>query len=534
MGRPRAQFALVHMHGYSYWIRLFAAIAVLAGVAGCASLPHPVERRPSSALATYESTPLYQMTEGQFAAADERSGFRLLPIASAAYETRIELTKLAQKTIDVQYYYFPGDNVGKYMMRALRNAAERGVRVRLLIDDLYTSGEDSLLLALQSTPNVEIRLFNPFPGGRSGFYTRFLSSFTDIGRLNHRMHNKLFIADNAGAVVGGRNMADEYFMRSNSSNFVDIDTFVAGPVVRDLSSIFDRYWNSEFVYPIESVAHIPLPPHLRQHEFDALTINTAAPPSDHPPQRLQHFVSLPSELKAGQVGPMILAHATALGDPVEKVTGATEKSIDGTVTLQVIRLMQEAKKEIVVASPYFVPGEAGIKNIQANAARGIHQVVLTNSLASTDEPIVYIGYAHFREEMLKAGVEIRELSPSLVAHRNRMGRFGKSLGGLHAKLAVIDQRSVFIGSMNLDERSAYENTEMGLVIDSRELAGQVLGLLDTGSSYLVRLDNAGRLQWVAEGEDGQPEVVFDSDPEVSSWLLLKLFLIAPFVPYKEL
>lgn len=509
-----------------------ASVLAVAALSGCASLPTDVQRTPSFAVPDYASTTLGKIT-APVVPDDGRSAFRLLPYASSAYASRIELTELAEKTLDVQYYYFPGDNSGKFMMRALRNAADRGVRVRILMDDLYTSGEDPLLTSLAAYPNVEIRLFNPFVNFRSRLWTRVLGAVTEIGRVNHRMHNKMFIADNAAAVAGGRNMADEYFMRGSLSNFVDFDTFVAGPLVRDLSAIFDRYWNSEYVYPLESIVHSDLPRETAQRDFDEYTIYTIAPPPDEVSEESAWYSTLPEELAKGHLTGAIAAPARAVADPLSKAAGVKNPTLEGTVTGNVLQMIGAANKSVVLVSPYFVPGKRGMAAINALHERGVSQLVITNSLASTDEPVVHGGYIRYRLEMLKAGVQIRELSPSFVTKRAHFGRFESTFGALHAKLAVVDEEHVFMGSMNLDERSALENTELGLFVDSPELADELLGRSDPQSSYTLRLSPDGKsIEWI-EDRNGK-DVVHLDEPEVSFWLRLEVFLLQPFVPEQDL
>src|SRR5947209_3924844 len=249
---------------------LAAALLALALFAGCSSLPKDVERKPSQAIPASPQTTLGKIARVS-QPSPELTGFRLMPIGSFALNARIALAQRAQASLDVQYYLVQDDETGRYLLRALRDAAMRGVRVRLLMDDLYTTGEDPLLLALAAHPNVEIRLFNPFPVARAGgIPLRYLASLNEFGRLNHRMHNKLFIADGAMAVAGGRNIANEYFMRSASENFVDMDAVVVGAVVPQLSSIFDLYWNSPQVYPVDTIIGTDLDREQLRQEFDHL------------------------------------------------------------------------------------------------------------------------------------------------------------------------------------------------------------------------------------------------------------------------
>jgi putative cardiolipin synthase len=510
-----------------------AALALFVAIAGCSALPPNPVRPPSTAIAPGASTPL-----GAIVAASSPdpalSGFRLEPLAWYAFRLRLELAARAQRTLDVQYYVLHNDDTGKALFRALRDAADRGVRVRLLLDDLYTSGEDELLFALAaSSPNVEVRLFNPFPGGRASFVGRFASSLADFSRVNHRMHNKLMVADNAMAVAGGRNIADEYFMRANENNFVDLDVLATGPVVHELSTAFDTYWNSEYVYPIGSLASYPGSPAAQRAKLDTLTAAPEWPRDTGVPERLKRYTTTLEQLEQGRLE-LTAATAHAFADPPDKVAGSKDATREGTVRARLVEAMRAAREEVFVASPYFVPGQIGLESMQQLRARQVRLRLLTNSLAATDEPLVHTGYTRYRTPMLQAGVEIHELSPGLSRQRSRLGRFGASFGRLHAKIAVIDHRILFVGSMNLDNRSERRNTELGLLIDSPALASELLGMMDFESSaYLLRLAPDGHsTEWVTR-QDGT-EKVLTEEPEAGALLRLQVFLLAPIVPEGEL
>lgn len=509
-----------------------AALTLFAAIAGCVALPSNPARAPSSAIAPGTSTPL-----GAIVAASlpdpALSGFRLEPLAWYAFRLRLELAARAQRTLDVQYYVLHNDDTGKALFRALRDAADRGVRVRLLIDDLYTVGEDELLFALAASPNVEVRLFNPFPGGRASFAGRFASSLADFGRINHRMHNKLLVADNAMAVAGGRNIANAYFMRANENNFVDLDVLAAGPVVRELSTAFDTYWNSEYVYPIESLVAYPGGPDAQRARLDVLTAAPEWPRDMGVPERLKRYTTTLEQLERGRLE-LTAATAHAFADPPDKVAGSKDSTREGTVRARLVEAMRAATEEVFVASPYFVPGQIGLESMQQLRLRHVRLRLLTNSLAATDEPLVHTGYTRYRTPMLQAGVEIHELSPGLSRQRSRLGRFGASFGRLHAKIAVIDRRILFVGSMNLDNRSERRNTELGLLIDSPALASELLGMMDFESSaYLLRLAPDGHsTEWVTR-QDGT-EKMLTEEPEAGALLRLQVFLLAPIVPEGEL
>ncbi|MDB5848773.1 MAG: phospholipase D/Transphosphatidylase [Rhodoferax sp.] len=540
---------------WPYW-----ALALIAGLvllcSGCAALPTPTPQPATTAIADFEPTRLARMTE-RVLPGDDRSGFRLLPFGPSAFATRIELTRLANRTLDVQYYLLQADNTGLALMRALRDAAARGVRVRLLVDDLYTAGEDELLLALASFPNVEVRLFNPFPAGRGSQLGRYMASGFDFRRINRRMHNKLFVADNAVAVAGGRNMADEYVMNADGSNFVDMDVFAAGPVVRDFSRAFDTFWNSEVVYPVQAIASSGLARGELQARFEAATARARPPeatevaPGDKLPgidgdmaqdiaealnTRLLPMFNLPFELQRARLGPLLWAKARVVADPLTKTAGRNQAldSLDETVAGEVVYWLTGALDHIKMVSPYFVPSRGAVASIGALRARGVGVELVTNSLASTDEPWVYIGYwAHMRD-LLDMGVEIRELSPTLSAKRKRYGITGRRTGALHMKNAIRDHREVFLGSLNLDQRSAKINTELGVIIDSPEMAAQLESFADVGSAYSLRLKPAnGGVEWVEKEDDGR-ETVYDIPPETTAWQRFKLRVMGPFIPESEL
>jgi cardiolipin synthase C len=370
----------------------------------------------------------------------------------------------------------------------VRLAADRGVRVRVLVDDLNTAGEDRRFLHLSEHANVEVRVFNPFPGGRSAMWTRFLTSVSDIRRINHRMHNKLFVADNALAITGGRNIGDQYFTRDPYSNFIDLDVVAAGAIVPELSASFDAFWNSKYAYPIASVA-------------SPVEAEAALTPPDEGAATGANW--LEGELNSGRV-PLIWVPATVLADRPAKIASETSPDEEETLVNNISTLMLSAKQELLVISPYFVPGEDGVALFAKLVGEGVHIRILTNSLASTDSPLVYNGYSRYRAALLELGVELSELRPKLGQKRARFHPFRGSNASLHAKALVIDQKTVFIGSMNMDARSARFNSELGLVMRSADIARQVTSLLDDISadgSYRLRLVNhSDRIEW-SSGEE---------------------------------
>ena len=507
--------------------------ACALGLAGCGTLPTNVGKTDTLSLPLNPSSTLVKIATAS-SPGEDQTGVRLMPLGAFSLDARIQLAQRATESLDVQYYQFENDPTGRLLMTNLRDAAVRGVRVRLLVDDLYTTNTDSLLRGLASFPNFEVRLFNPFCCARtSGVAGRYTASIFDFGRLNHRMHNKLFVADGVMAVIGGRNIADEYFLRSSASNFVDMDAFVMGAAVKDLSSIFDRYWNSEVVYPIEAIGE-PLGDKLaRQKAFDETVASLPpSPPVDPPATDVLGYGPLAEDFDAGQVG-LQWGKARAFSDPPEKLLSETPKiAFETSVTNNVMMQVWQAKSELVITSPYMIPGEDGVTSFRNLQRDKVKVTVVTNSLAATDEPLVHNGYSKYRPAMLSAGVDLYELSPTRTQTTKRLGMFGKSLGRLHAKTAVIDRHLVFVGSMNLDPRSASANTELGMFIDSPALAKELLRVINISrleSAYRVRLDaKTHALQWLTM--DGDEEVILGTEPESTLWLRIHNMLMGWFVP----
>jgi phosphatidylserine/phosphatidylglycerophosphate/cardiolipin synthase-like enzyme len=330
------------------------------------------------------------------------------------------------------------------------------------------------------------------------------------------MHNKLFVADNELAITGGRNIGDEYFTLDKRSNFIDLDVVVAGPVVAQLSASFDAFWNSKYAYPIASLASAdePEPP---------------APPAG-PEASNDDANWLERELDAEALH-LDWVPATVLADRPAKIASDTSPDEEVTIANNIAALMRSSQNEVLVISPYFVPGKQGVALIRGLIDRGVHIRVLTNSLASTDAPLVHNGYARYRVALLKMGAELYEVRPKLGQKHPRFHPFKSSNASLHAKSLVIDQRTVFIGSLNMDGRSARFNSELGLVMRSPELAKQVTGLMDdltAEGSYKLSLDRSGHILWSVR--EGDAERTWHTDPETTLVERFSLKLLAPFAP----
>jgi putative cardiolipin synthase len=512
----------------------------LAALVGCAGLPRDVSRVPSQAIAGSAGTEL-----GRIALASSPdaslSGFRLLSWSAQSLQARVELIRRAQVSLDVQYYVIHDDETGRHLMRALRDAAQRGVRVRLLVDDLYTAGTDPVLLGLAAHRNAEVRLFNPFPVGRNSLGARLTASLLDLGRVNHRMHNKLLIADGAMAIAGGRNIGNEYFMVHGEANYIDLDAFAVGPVVPQLAALFDQYWNSGFVYPLHSI----VPPdgselELRER-FERWTDPLRSPPPAAAPKGAKDLLgqrNVEEELAEGRIE-LHWAQAEAFADAPDKVINHTRRWLPGlrreekTVRHGLMKELLLARQEVLVSSPYLVPNPEVIEDIREGRIWGLQITLVTNSLASTDEPLVHAGYQRYRRQMLDLGVNLYEVVPSQVSRSKELGPFGQSIGRFHAKAAAIDGQTLFIGSLNFDPRSEKHNTELGLLIRSAPLTAQLTKLADlviTQAAYRVRLSKDKRdLEWVLPGPEGQ-ETVLTAEPDTNPLERLWLWLIGPLVP----
>ena len=510
------------------WLALLALALTLGA---CGSLPQGGTVTPSTALAPMDDSPLVR-TASQSSPDPALSGVRLLPLGSYSLDARLQLIQRARHSIDLQYYVLDNDSTGRLLLSRLADAAARGVRVRLLVDDLYTTHSDGLLRAMDATPGIQVRLFNPFMAGRSsGLAGRFAANLLHLRRLNHRMHNKLLVADGAMAVAGGRNIADDYFQRGTQQNFVDLDALIVGPVVADLSASFDQYWNSPVVLPISAVAVPAISADAQREQFKAATADArAAAPLVLPEVDALGYGPIGDELDAGRLG-LIWGRAMALADPPDKLARDADQAWADSLAYQALMKIWTADREVTITSPYLIPGPLGIAAFEALGRKRVLVTVLTNSLAATDEPAVHTGYVRYRPQLIDAGVELYELSPTRTQKGTRLGLFGSSLGRLHAKTAVVDGDKTYIGSMNLDPRSRTQNTELGVFIESPELAREMLRVIKisrTQNAYRVRHNAAHQLQWVAVDDDR--ETVLDEEPESTLWMRLQNLLMGGVVP----
>lgn len=485
------------------------------------------------------------------------SGFALVGNAELAFTSRMTLIKAAQKTLDIQYYAIFADYTTERMFDALREAAGRGVRIRILLDDFNTSGKNAQVLRLAFEKNFELRLFNPLPGGRESMMLRILSNLKDVARMQRRMHNKIFVADNAVAITGGRNLGETYFGQSEGTNFIDIDVLATGRIARDLSRSFDQYWNNPLAYPVQSLVTAKEIEMLKPKPA-AATLNNPENPSSTPQAAANAASSTPAKtvtLSPNGTPPAVpslpdstdlrllnwtWAPSVLMVDKPSKIAADADdvEEAQETVVDGLLQLMSQARTDLLVVSPYFVPGQLMMSQFAEMRRRGVRVRVLTNSLASNDAPAAHVGYARYREALLAMGIEIYEMRAeqegTVTSFGSGTGSTGESTGGshasLHAKVVVMDGRLIVVGSMNLDLRSKLQNSEVAIIIRNRVLALEATRMIEpalTRGAYRVELTD-GQLVWRAPQGSGLKDSTTEPDASVALKLLLKL--IGPFAP----
>ncbi len=503
---------------HSPWVRWAFLLGIVLQVAACSSLPPPAERTPSLHLTDTTETRL-----GRAVAADDpgdgRSGLAVLAAPLDAFVARVALVRSAERTLDVQYYIWHGDISGLVLLEELRLAAQRGVRVRLLLDDNGIGGMDPDLALMAAVPGVQVRVFNPYPNRQF----KLLGYLTEFDRLNRRMHNKSLIADAQVSVVGGRNIGDAYFGVDPRLDFADLDVVAAGTIARSVSRGFDDYWNSPQAWPIGELAAAPAA------DAAAAWGERIRALGEHPlvaayAQALKE-APLARELSGGRLSlewvPMRLVI-----DPPSKAGGSVPDS--QLLAAHLTEALGPARSVLDLVSPYFVPGAAGTEALAQQVRQGVRVRVLTNSLAATDVPAVHAGYARHRQALLAAGVELFELKhrPKTVQTRRGWG-LGSSSASLHGKTFAIDRERSFVGSFNIDPRSYRLNTELGLVVESPRLARSLSEAFDQGmggDAYALRLDAQGEIEWVDRA--GAVEVVLRAEPGASLWRRLQVRVLS--------
>ena len=491
---------------------LVACFCCLFALSSCSSLPDNTTKQVSHAIQDTNSTFLGRAISEGRQQHPGQSSLLLLSNGLDAFVGRVLLAELAERSIDVQYYTFHQDTVGRLLIDSLVNAAERGVRVRILIDDMYGKEGDDVWTALASHPRIEVRLFNPFIRGAS----KSLQFLTRLSDVNYRMHNKSFIVDNQATIVGGRNIGDEYFGATPDLAFADLDLMALGPVAPEVSKAFDQYWNSSYAYPATLLSGVAEPGALAelQKSLDILLEDEQA----------QKYIDAlknstwAESLRSGNVR-FQWARARVIHDSPEKKE-RKENWKEELLISQLWPYLEETSDEMIIVSPYFVPGEQGADALCDLSRKGVKVVILTNSLASNDVFAVHAGYAQYREQLLEAGVTLYELDEAIKQDVLRRLSWlpGLSKSSLHAKTMVLDRKAMFVGSMNLDLRSLHTNNEIGILFFNDEIAvksaQEFLRDIDS-AAFKVELDESGSLFWKTK-KNGEV-VIYNDEPYVGFW-----------------
>ncbi|MEH6551475.1 MAG: phospholipase D family protein [Pseudomonadales bacterium] len=491
-------------------LKLSIILVLLTTLAGCASVDFDYPKTTSKALTDTDDTYLGVGFKDEAAGHPPTdSGF--LPISDGieALSIRLLLAESAEKSIDAQYYLLKPGITGTAFLGSLLRAADRGVRVRLLLDDMFTGGYDAGMAGLDSHPNIEIRIFNPF-ASRSA---RVLDGITSFSRVNRRMHNKSFTIDNQVTLIGGRNIADEYFGAREDSKFADLDVLGIGPVVQDVSDMFDVYWNHIRSAPVAAFAKMPEDPaaelvsqraKLEQASKDITDSKYAAAVKND----IQRYIETDNSV-------FIWAPYTLAVDSPDK-SFKSKAEAAASITTPLLKSLQSAEKELIIISPYFVPQKSGIAALTEIQNRGVNVTIITNSLAANNQATVHGGYSASRKPLLKAGVKMFEVRADADVKGSEITAASGAKATLHTKAFVVDRKEAFIGSFNFDPRSANINTELGVIIRSPEIATEMADSVDKNKAkqtFEVFLNQKGQLRWkgILNGE----EVVLDKEPQTT-------------------
>lgn len=509
-------------------INKISLVLLVLVVSSCASLPENNQQVPSYVLPISETSNT-RLANGflnkkvNFSEHPKDTGIYLLGSGHDAFVARAVLANQADKTLDVQYYLYHGDLSGKILMAQLLAAADRGVRVRLLVDDMDLADRDFSIAMVDAHENFEIRIWNPFIRGSN----RTAQFVTRFGSVTRRMHNKSFTADNQVAIVGGRNIGNEYFGADPDVTFGDLDAALVGEAVKKVSESFDQYWNHSLAYPITTLYSNLINEDQalqKRKEFDAYIESQKT--SEY--SRMLANSNLAKKILRSEVE-YSWARADIFSDSPDK-TEADRDREDLHLITRLGPYLLGAKKELVIVSPYFVPGEQGTKTLTDLVEQGVEVKVLTNSLASNDVEVVHAGYSKYRKDLLKGGVQLFEMSSTLKDIEGPSEkRFGMSKSSLHAKYFSIDRQKAFIGSLNLDPRSVVENTEIGVMIYDETISRGIAEHFDENIMDIAfRLEIVdGDIVWQQKTEDGV--VTLYTEPNTGFWQRFKVGFMS-FLP----
>ncbi len=493
-----------------------AGLFLLLIISGCASLPDNSHRNESFAYTQTHETSFGIVHRDAKRTHPGKSGFLLLGDGLDAYVARTILARGAERSIDVQYYMIHDDLVGNLFLHELLKAADRGVRVRILVDDIGLQKSTVKASILDAHANIEVRIFNPFYRSMP----RTLQFITRFGSVTRRMHNKSFTVDNQAGILGGRNIGNEYFDADPDLAFSDLDVLAIGPVVKEISSSFDLYWNHQLAYPASLLSSTP--PSQEKISAGRESIDNFVAR-----QRNSEYVKaltdsgMAKNYRSAKIN-FTWGDAVVVADNPDKfIAERSETGLFLSADLGVF--FKNIKHELIIFSPYFVPGKSGAEWLIKMSKRGVRIRILTNSLASTDVTAVHAGYARYRKRLLRAGIELHEMNNKLTRKQRKAkkGHGGSSKASLHAKSFIFDRDKVFVGSFNLDPRSLTENSEIGMVMRSPEIANGMSEWFDQNIDKVafrleLRQNSNGGEQIVWHGLKDGKQHLFTSEPHVST------------------
>jgi putative cardiolipin synthase len=496
-----------HSRGHHRWI----LVGILLFLSACSSLPTEFEQVPGQAWSHPEQTKLGAFI-AEIAPEDKSlSGVELLADPADAFGARFAIAAFAEKTLDMQYYLWKGDLSGQLLLWRVLEAADRGVKVRFLIDDIYHSGRDEVYAILDTHPNFELRVFNPMANRGAARNLNFLVNKT---KLNRRMHNKIFMADGAVAVLGGRNIGDDYFGMDPNANFLDIDILTAGQGAIEAGAAYDEYWNSKNAIPIDV---------LNDREYTAKDLESlreklkeALLQKDAVPYALAFTEQETLAKMQKWRDRLIWVDAHVVVDPLERFDGQGESAIVRFAADTVEHL----DDEMIIQSAYLIPSKQGLASMTETVARGVRIRLLTNSLMSNNHITAHSGYMKYRKAILKTGAELYELRPDASLRKYfEANKKADAAAAIHTKSFVLDGKQALIGSFNFDPRSRDLNSEIGLVVNDEGFSRQVIEHMDQefepANSYRLFLNENGKLRWEVQTGDGME--IHTHDPGASIW-----------------
>jgi putative cardiolipin synthase len=499
-----------------YFIIILMLVLGVFLINGCATLPKNFDKPSTYAFTETNDTRFGKAHHAEKAANPGHTGFLLLGNGLDAFVARALLAHGADRSIDVQYYLYHSDLVARLFTDQLLKAADRGVRVRLLVDDMDLEGRDLNVAAMDSHPNVEVRIFNPF-SRKTGRTIQFV---TRMGSVTRRMHNKSFTVDNQVTILGGRNMGNEYFDADPDLAFSDLDVLCIGPVAQEVSAAFDLYWNSELAYPVSVlIDKQPTPEEIKQMRQELNEYIAKQVDSDY--LKALRNSNLANTIRQNNVR-YRWGEAVVFYDQPEKILHDFDKT-EYHLAPKLAPYFEGVQEELIIFSPYFVPGKKGTAFLTQLSQRGVRVRILTNSLSSNDVGVVHAGYAKYRKDLLRGGVELYEMNKKMTRkqRKEKKGKGGSSTASLHTKSFVFDRKKVFIGSLNLDPRAVVHNTEIGVVLESTEIA---TGMSDWFDQHIeevsFRLElkkKSGTEKLLWHGLVDGKQQTFDVDPYTGFW-----------------